>query len=616
MKLLLLNLSFFSTLIPGIRYHNQSALATSRWLSQTWAALKLSSPNFIEQICLDVNQLLGRSTAPSHPQADTIAMVRKSANLAPDETKFLAQHQHYRTKHLAKFLGTTPPRDLKIALCCSGGGYRAMIYTLGALIGLARIGLLPAITYASALSGSTWCLGAYLSSTNTLTQLRAHLKASTQTNFYKFYRLDQLVDQYLQSLILKQHGSLVLIWSALLADKILEHLGENKFFTCLSDQRYYAEHCTYLLPIYTAVEPFLIRTIKPHRYQYHWLEFTPYEVGYVQESYRIPTWSFGRKFDHGVSCDFNPELPFAYLMGIFGSAFTINLHELLQFMRSTPAAAISNSAPNHALLTNLQALTTKFTSIDLEHVRLLPARLPNFRYGLPKMPALELPQPLLPDNLQMLTTLSRRWLNLLTLQPVLQSCSKQLLNQQLVQQANITLIDAGIAFNLPLPPLLNQQRQIDLILIIDSSAGLPQTQDLTKALQYAKQYYGWAYRKTTLIPADRQISATAPETVTLRNRPTTQPPAPKLANFTLYTCPEQPNAPAIVYLPAVNNLGNFDFDIEKCTKIGRCQTSNFQYREIDFENLCQLGELNMVDCQSKLKMVLTQLLERKTGQIS
>ncbi|HLB40587.1 MAG TPA: hypothetical protein VJJ83_02250, partial [Candidatus Babeliales bacterium] len=462
-----------------------NAELTKRWLSQTWAALKLSSPNLIQPLCEDLNQLLGRPTIATHPHENRIAVVRQSSSLAPAEQNFVTMHYRYRQQALNRFLGTPPTADLKIALCCSGGGYRAMIYSLGVLLGLEKLQLLPALTYASALSGATWCLGAYLSSTLKLPQLRAHFQTVTQTNLYQFYRLDQLLDRYLQNLILKQYGSLVLIWSALLADKILAHLDENRFFTCLSDQQYFAEHCANLLPIYTVVEPVLNRTAAAPSYHYHWLEFTPYEVGYVQEPYRIPAWSCGREFKQGSSCDFKPELPFAYLMGVFGSAFTINIHELLQFMRTTPPVAGERSTC-HTLL-------TKIANTDLEHLRLLPAQIPNFRYQLPPHPRLNLT---LLSHLQLPT--ARFSLNWIPLYQVAQNFSYYLGQQQLANQKTLTLIDAGIAFNLPLPPLLTPARQIDLILIIDSSAGLPATPDLFKALQYAKQYYGWDYQATPI----------------------------------------------------------------------------------------------------------------------
>ena len=47
----------------------------------------------------------------------------------------------------------------RIAFAGSGGGYRAMLSTLGFLIGAQKIGLLDSALYTSALSGSTWIAG-------------------------------------------------------------------------------------------------------------------------------------------------------------------------------------------------------------------------------------------------------------------------------------------------------------------------------------------------------------------------------------------------------------------------------------------------------------------------
>ena len=46
----------------------------------------------------------------------------------------------------------------RVALCASGGGYRAMFSTLGFLRGLDQIGCLDGVAYAAGVSGSTWAL--------------------------------------------------------------------------------------------------------------------------------------------------------------------------------------------------------------------------------------------------------------------------------------------------------------------------------------------------------------------------------------------------------------------------------------------------------------------------
>jgi phospholipase A2 len=49
----------------------------------------------------------------------------------------------------------------RIQICASGGGYRAMIATLGALIGLEECGVLDTVTSIAGLSGSTWAMAGW-----------------------------------------------------------------------------------------------------------------------------------------------------------------------------------------------------------------------------------------------------------------------------------------------------------------------------------------------------------------------------------------------------------------------------------------------------------------------
>ena len=50
-----------------------------------------------------------------------------------------------------------------ICLCMSGGGVRAMIYALGAMRALERMGVLPLVTYSASLSGSAWLQALWMS---------------------------------------------------------------------------------------------------------------------------------------------------------------------------------------------------------------------------------------------------------------------------------------------------------------------------------------------------------------------------------------------------------------------------------------------------------------------
>lgn len=437
----------------------------------------------------------------------TVAFVRTDANLNHLETRFITKHANYRTQNLANFLDpkttnnitfssisnhnstnlehqnspqTLP--DLKIALCFSGGGYRTMVYSLGILLGAEKINLLPAVSYLSCLSGSTWSVGAYLSGNHKLCDLRNHFKIITQNNLTKFYRLDHLFDQYMQHKFLHESSNLILLWGSLLANQILNHVSPQKFSLKLSEQQYFATHYAHLLPIYTAIIPNLItsgnlnfkqtqqladsHTPISHTYNYSWLEFTPYEVSYVAELAAVPSWAFGRKFDAGISQNFAPELPLAYLLGIFGSAFTANLTEI--YRETQPLISVPMIDFRQPKLNYLKYLP---------HLRILPAKINNFAFNLELEP----------------TNLGTRFWGWDKIKTKIDQRLQKIAHSQNIPAQKFTLLDAGIDFNLPLPPLLKPERQIDVIIIADISGSLPAQTELAKALKYAREQFNLIY---------------------------------------------------------------------------------------------------------------------------
>lgn len=505
----------------------------------------------------------------------TVAFVRTDQNLNHLETRFINKHTKYRTENLARFLNpktadnithNSPKNlsELKIALCFSGGGYRSMIYSLGILLGAEKINLLPAVSYLSCLSGSTWSIGAYLSSDHKLCELREHFKIITQNNLAKFYRLDHLFDQYLQHKFLYQSSNLILLWGSLLANQILNHVSQQKFSLRLSEQQYFAEHYTHLLPIYTAITPSLITpeniNLKPaqeltntHPYNYNWLEFTPYEISYITELAAIPSWAFGRQFAAGVSQNFTPELSLAYLLGVFGSAFTANLSELYrepQPLISVPVIDFKQPKLNYL----------KY----LPHVRLLPAKINNFSFGLELEPA----------------NLGTRFWSWNQIKTKIDQRLQKIAHHQNIPAQQFTLLDAGIDFNLPLPPLLKPARQIDVIIIADISGSLPEHTELTKALKYAREKFNLIY---------------APELPKINTNPYTP---------IIYNCQNQPAAPVILYLPA-------DYP-----KIPAYKTTNFSYPVENFEQLCNLGEANIIKHVPVIRAVLQKRLKLGSCLIS
>src|SRR5947207_917635 len=133
---------------------------TKKWISNPFSYIKTH-----EKVVLD------------NPYARTMAQVRVGNELHPKEREFLLNRRPKIMTSLEKILKVSLQEKHvpKISVVCSGGGYRAMLGSIGALSGLQATGLLDAITYVSALSGSTWAVGLWMSTGMTLKQLRQYV---------------------------------------------------------------------------------------------------------------------------------------------------------------------------------------------------------------------------------------------------------------------------------------------------------------------------------------------------------------------------------------------------------------------------------------------------------
>ena len=101
----------------------------------------------------------------NNPHKAVDARIRKGNELPHGEKEFLKKRKMHVKKTLERLLGIhVPEKDVPtIAFVGSGGGYRAMLFTLGGLTGFDMAGLLDAFTYVVGLSGSTWAIGPWIS---------------------------------------------------------------------------------------------------------------------------------------------------------------------------------------------------------------------------------------------------------------------------------------------------------------------------------------------------------------------------------------------------------------------------------------------------------------------
>src|SRR5579871_5411386 len=139
----------FSCLIISISFCRTNDLwhRAKKWIANPFAYIRSH-----EKVVLD------------NPYAKTTASIRVGNDLHPQEQEYLRNRAPKIKSALERALELSlEEKDAPaISLICSGGGYRAMLGSMGAFSGLQKIGLLDAITYISSLSGSTWALGLWM----------------------------------------------------------------------------------------------------------------------------------------------------------------------------------------------------------------------------------------------------------------------------------------------------------------------------------------------------------------------------------------------------------------------------------------------------------------------
>ena len=388
---------------------------TKKWISNPFEYIKTH-----EKVVLD------------NPYASTVAQVRIGNNLHPKEQEFLGNRASKIIPSLEKTLKISlqEKRAPKISVICSGGGYRAMLGSIGALSGLQSVGLLDAITYVSALSGSTWAVGLWMSTGMTLKQLKQYVSKQLTVDFYKIRKPDsrKIAHMLLVKTAFQQPISNVDLFGAFLARHLLNgFFGDESQMVHMSDQMKTIQDGTVPFPIYSAVDGRInIRGDIP------WYEYTPVEIGSAHYGLYVPSWAYGRRFKNGISIDYAPEQSLGFHFGVFGSAygghFKSAWNRVLKDLVSSQVKAIIEKNIMQSRAANM---------------RFAWARVHNFMIGM--------------DT-----------------------------NDSLKKNKLLKLVDAGIECNLPYIPLSGQreERKQDILIVFDFSQKIPTA--LKEAEEYAR----------------------------------------------------------------------------------------------------------------------------------
>lgn len=272
--------------------------------------------------------------------------VQTNCDLCLEEKKFVENRSKKIQEALENYFDIQQP--LKIGFCCSGGGNRAMIGSLGLLSGAAKTHLLDATLYLAGVSGSTWMIIPYLVQT-------AYLEKDSQNalvDLYTYYidslskgtrfcisdhctpsllKMDQ-IDDFIKNLTIcygyNQDITLVDLFGPLIANQVLGFLGDQALHITWSMLADKAIQGNTPLPLCTAA-------FNNASLDYQYLEMSPFQSGNKTLGY-IPTEYLGSEFTN-KKLDINgirPEYPLSYYLGLYGSAFAQVSQDIYRMQQS------------------------------------------------------------------------------------------------------------------------------------------------------------------------------------------------------------------------------------------------------------------------------------------
>ncbi len=479
----------------------------------------------------------------SNPYKDRVAQIRIGTDVCPEEKEYLKKRELQVKIALEKFLGKNLNGSFipKIAFINSGGGARALISSLGWHIGAQEIGLLDAVTYDIGLSGGSWFISCWLVSGKQPSEFKQLMQPLMNKELYPSgnrFSPDELKEFFNALMIrdaLHQPTTLVNLWGALLANRYLAPYGSKRqemLFSTLGQQL----DGNKPLPIVTAISGH-ISDLRSNRKFIDWFEITPFEVGAIGDwlgNAHIPTWGFGRVYDKkGVSKDNNPQYDIGLIMGICGSAFAISYARTYEETIKAGAASITMFETSGDKIADM--IIDKFLPEDIQKLaiekRLSVAKVPNFAKDVSK---------------------------------------------SMVKDEQLRLVDAGIAFNLPIPPAL--ERKADMLILFDASESVKMAPELQVAEQYIRAR---GYKFPSLIFDG------------IEKRPAT-----------IFVDEKDKQVPVVVYMPNTDPTGklNTSFDVTK-----------FNYSPAEFNMLSGVTESNMKASKELIKKALIDLIERHNG---
>ncbi len=399
--------------------------------------------------------LIKELVAPSMPILPVT--VKQSTDLCKQEQRFLHNRLPCVQAALQQYFAIDTP--LRIGFCCSGGGNRAMIGTLGLLTGAAKTHVLDATMYLAGLSGSTWLLSQFCFLAATTYQDKTY-EETLQAIFESYTKLlddfsmlhihgvyapallsfdstDDICLEIATRFAYQQPLTLVNLFGALVGDYALGLMGHDRL----------SEKWSTIIPVMQKGKvplPLCASIFEITPKQYGWFEMSPFECGNKNLGY-IPVQYLGSPFSEGLLQEdmICPEYPISFYLGMYGSAFALAVQDIARAQQNAGNRVhLCKECTNNRFMISTSMLQNLAKTLIKELMGqrnpLTFAQFPNY--------------------------------------------AKDQKDGILCGHQTLGLFDAGIAFDLPLPMFIDRpERTLDIIFLYASFPGDTKTlQDLEK----------------------------------------------------------------------------------------------------------------------------------------
>lgn len=228
-----------------------------------------------------------------------------------------------------RYLPSSPEEVPVIAIAGSGGGFRAMVGFSGVMKALFESGVLDCATYIAGLSGSTWYMSTLYSHPDFPNkgpkEINEELMNRVSSNPLRLL-LPQHITNYIQALWAKKATGQPVTFTDVFGMLIGETLIPARMDIKLSDIQDKIDQAQSPLPLFTCLH------VKPDVSELmfaDWVEFSPYEIGMAKYGTFMTPDLFGSKFFMGTVVKKYEENPLHFLMGVWGSAFSILFNRVL-----------------------------------------------------------------------------------------------------------------------------------------------------------------------------------------------------------------------------------------------------------------------------------------------